>query len=194
MHNQNKIQEILSGHKQIPVVSFEADDDPIAFMEYLISKGVYCIEVTLRTSAAFQAIDSLKKRNFSDVIIGAGTVINSKQVEQLESLNVDFMVSPGITPKLEKKLGRSNIAYLPGVVTPSEIIKAKEMGLNTLKFFPAQSFGGLETLKSYQAVFPDIKFCPTGGISQENSGDYLALENVIAVGGSWFQKDFKKTK
>jgi len=181
----------MEGHTLVPVVTFGPNDDPKAFMDFLIAQDVRCIEVTLRTPEGIKAIQALKQNYGSDVLIGAGTVTQEAQVAQLVAIGADFMVSPGLTPELHQVMERSDLPYLPGVATPSEIMRAVEMGLDTLKFFPADLFGGMKALKAYGQVFGDVAFCPTGGITRETSADFLALNNVFAVGGSWFQKEYK---
>lgn len=192
--SQNRIAEVLKGHSYIPVVTFNEGDDPLNFVEFLIQQKVNCIEVTLRTPFAFEALEKIKKTYEDGFIIGAGTVVELEQVDKLNDLGIDFMVSPGLTESLIKKMSVSNIAFLPGISTPSEIIKARELGLTTLKFFPASIFGGIEALNTYAQVFPDINFCPTGGINKMSSDDYLKLPNVFAVGGSWFQKSYNTNR
>ena len=190
MRNQS-IYKILKNNPLVPVVTFNKEDDPEDFMDYLIKRNVFCIEITLRTEYGLKAIELLKKK-FSDTIqVGAGTVISSLQVNQLKSIGADFMVSPGLTVDLFECMINSKIPFLPGVATPSEIIKAQELGLEYLKFFPANLYGGIDALKMFGGLFPALKFCPTGGISEATSQEYLALNNVIAVGGSWFQKNYK---
>ena len=190
MRNQS-IYKILKNNPLVPVVTFNKEDDPEDFMDYLIKRNVFCIEITLRTEYGLKAIELLKKK-FSDTIqVGAGTVISSLQVNQLKSIGADFMVSPGLTVDLFECMIKSKIPFLPGVATPSEIIKAQELGLEYLKFFPANLYGGIDALKMFGGLFPALKFCPTGGISEATSQEYLALNNVIAVGGSWFQKNYK---
>ncbi len=190
MGNQS-IYKILKNNPLVPVVTFNKEDDPEDFMDYLIKRNVFCIEITLRTEYGLKAIELLKKK-FSDTIqVGAGTVISSLQVNQLKSIGADFMVSPGLTVDLFECMINSKIPFLPGVATPSEIIKAQELGLEYLKFFPANLYGGIDALKMFGGLFPALKFCPTGGISEATSQEYLALNNVIAVGGSWFQKNYK---
>lgn len=181
----------MNGHTLVPVVTFTEGDDPIAFMDFLIAQGVKCIEVTLRTPQGIHAIAQLKAHFGDEALIGAGTVTREEHVAQLVDLRADFMVSPGLTADLNKAMMQSGIAYLPGIATPSELMQAAEWGLDALKFFPANLFGGLKGLKAYGQVFPEIQFCPTGGITEETSADYLALDNVFAVGGSWFQKNFQ---
>jgi len=190
---KNKIRNILQLNPLIPVVTFQENDNPIEFMEYLLSQNVNCIEITLRTKSGFAAIESIK-REFSTVIVGAGTVINSEQIGKLSDHGVDFIVSPGSTEKLINDFIKCDIPFIIGVSTASEIMRAKELGLDTLKFFPAHLFGGIAAVKMYGQLFPEIAFCPTGGISSETSKDYLKLSNVLSVGGSWFQKDFKNKK
>lgn len=192
MGTQNNILLTLEGHTQVPVVTFTKGDDPRSFMRYLLNQSVYCIEVTLRTSEGMQAIEILKREFGNEILVGAGTVTNNKQVLALKKIGAHFMVSPGLTPSLKTAMEDSGIPYLPGVATPSEVIHAMEMGLNTLKFFPANLFGDLDALKAYGQVFPEVKFCPTGGITKETSPDYLSLANVFAVGGTWFQKNYKQ--
>jgi 2-dehydro-3-deoxyphosphogluconate aldolase/(4S)-4-hydroxy-2-oxoglutarate aldolase len=191
MEAQNNVRQTLQGHSLVPVVTFNEGDDANAFMRYLLDQEVRCIEITLRTSEGINAIASLKKEFGNEVLVGAGTVTNQQQVEALQKIDADFMVSPGLTPNLQKVMQESGIPYLPGVATPSEIVSAMEMGLDTLKFFPANLFGGLNALKAYGQVFPEVIFCPTGGATKQTSEDYLALSNVFAVGGTWFQKEYQ---
>lgn len=187
---QNGIRNVLQGHKTIPVVTFVEGDDPVQFMHYLLSINVSCIEVTLRTPQGIKAIESLRLTFGKEITIGAGTVIDVSQVEILQKMDVDFFVSPGSTQALINSMHLSGIAYLPGAVTPTEVMGMRALGLETLKFFPANLFGGLDALKNLGQLFPDVKFCPTGGVTTVNASSYLSLQNVIAVGGSWFQKDY----
>lgn len=187
---QNNIREVLKGHHKIPVVTFNAGDDPIEFVKFLRAQNIHCIEITLRTSFGLKAIELLKNENIPNFLIGAGTVSSFNQVNQLKKIGTDFIVSPGLSSKLQIFFEESGIPYLPGVATPTEIIHAIEMGLNTLKFFPANLFGGTNALKTYKNIFPEITFCPTGGINKNTSAEFLSLENVFAVGGSWFQSEF----
>ena len=191
---QGNIIEILSQNQLVPVVTFTSGDDPSAFMDYLISLGVHCIEVTLRTPEGIEAIKALKKSHADNAVIGAGTVINAEQVSMLKEAGADFLVSPGFTPSLIYKMSESEIPFIPGAATPSEVMHAKELGLKALKFFPAYLYGGIDALKNFGQLFPDLMFCPTGGITSETSSDYLALKNVVAVGGSWFQKEYQERR
>lgn len=189
--SNNSIHKILKNNPLVPVVTFNEGDDEIALMNFLIEQNVFCIEITLRTKYGVKAIEKLKKEYGDTISVGAGTVSNSGQIDQLMKVEADFMVSPGLTEQLFKNMTASKIPFLPGVATPSEIMKAQEFGLEYLKFFPAELYGGVNTMKMFGGLFPNLKFCPTGGINKNTSKNYLALNNVVAVGGSWFQKDFK---
>ncbi len=192
MNNQNNIRALLRGNTKIPVVSFNEQDNPVDFANYLLNQGINCIEVTLRSAAGLKAIEKLKCDPIAEkMLIGAGTVVSSRQIKKLKDLGTDFLVSPGITSNLKRTMEESGIPYLPGVCTPGEMMKAREMDLFSLKFFPAELFGGPKALKTYASVFPDLNFCPTGGITEESSKNYLDLPNVFAVGGSWFQNNYK---
>ncbi len=185
---QNNINNVLSKHVIVPVVTIQSLNEVDAIISSLITKNIHCIEVTLRTEVAFEAITKIKEK-YSDVIdVGVGTVVSVDQVEKAKSIGVDFMVSPGIHKELAEAFEKSNIPFIPGVATPSEIISALQMGWSTLKFFPANIFGGIPALKTYGQVFPTVQFCPTGGINESTYDDYLKLENVLCVGGSWMMK------
>lgn len=190
MSSQNGIREVMKGLRLVPVVTFNDMNTVDAFAEFLLSQEVKCIEITLRTEYGLQAIAHLKKSLGDEMLVGAGTVTTPEHIAKVEAAGGDFIVSPGLTPKLAEAFVACKTPYLPGVSTASEIMQAREFGLDTLKFFPAHLFGGINGLKTYGSVFPDIMFCPTGGITKESSSEFLALSNVFAVGGSWFQKDF----
>lgn len=185
---QNNIRGVLSQHKVIPVVTFheEMEIEPTLFK--LKSEGISCIEITLRTPFALEAVSYVKKNHSTWLTVGVGTLINKDQLMKVKEIGVDFIVCPGTNYALLPKLQASGIAYIPGVVTPTEIMNGIEHQLDTFKFFPANLFGGLETLKTYAQVFPEIKFCPTGGINETCYQDYLNLANIISVGGSWMLK------
>lgn len=183
---QNNIRSVLSKHPVIPVVTFHEVSQVTPQLERLCAAGVSCIEITLRTAVSFEAIAEAKKTFGERMDIGVGTLVSVAQIEKAASLGVDFMVSPGINPALAPALESSGIAFIPGVATPSEIITGLQLGWDTFKFFPAYLFGGLDALKTYGQVFPEVRFCPTGGIKKETHHEYLNLSNVISVGGSWF--------
>jgi 2-dehydro-3-deoxyphosphogluconate aldolase/(4S)-4-hydroxy-2-oxoglutarate aldolase len=181
---QNNIREVLAKHPVIPVVTLNNAGEVDDVAKKLISQNIFCAEVTLRTPFAMEGI-ALMKSKYPEISVGVGTVVNPQQVEELIVLKPDFLVSPGHSEALVSAMEASKISYLPGVATPSEIIQGMELGLRTFKLFPASLFGGLEALKAYGQVFQQCKFCPTGGLNAENHKTYLALDNVISVGGSW---------
>jgi 2-dehydro-3-deoxyphosphogluconate aldolase/(4S)-4-hydroxy-2-oxoglutarate aldolase len=182
---QNDIRTVLSKHPTIPVVTFNNTEEVIPKMDALIARGIFCIEITLRTPVAYDCIALAKKHYGDRCAIGMGTVVRADQIEKAIDLGVDFMVSPGLNASLAPLFEKSKIAFIPGVATPSEIIEGIQFGWDTFKFFPANLFGGLGALKAYSQVFPHIQFCPTGGITEETYPEYLALPNIISVGGSW---------
>jgi 2-dehydro-3-deoxyphosphogluconate aldolase/(4S)-4-hydroxy-2-oxoglutarate aldolase len=185
---QNNIEQILSAHSVIPVVTIHSLDEVDSIIAALIAKEIRVIEVTLRTAIAFDAIKKMKASYSNEICIGAGTVVNVDQMNEAKSAGVDFIVSPGLEENLIKELQKSGVPFIPGVATPSEIMQGMQLGCTVLKFFPANLFGGLEALKTYAQVFPSIQFCPTGGITEETHSSYLELPNVICVGGSWMMK------
>ncbi len=179
-----KIRELLNQSKIIPVL--ELDDVATApdLAKALCDGGATVLEITLRTPAAFDVMAAIKK-SVPNAIVGAGTVNTEAQIERCKSLNLDFMVSPGLHSPLLKAALASGIPYLPGVSTASEVLAASYAGLDTLKFFPAVAAGGITMLKALHGPYGDIKFCPTGGINSDNCEEFLNLKNVICVGGSW---------
>jgi len=185
---QNQIRKLLSDHSQIPVVNFTTLSNVDMVCDRLLGVGISCIEITLRSPIALESIELAKKNYGHKMAVGVGTVINSKPLEKLKRIGVDFLVSPGATNELIDAMERTGLPYLPGVMTPSEIICGLQKGLDTFKLFPANIAGGLKALKAYNAVFSQAKFCPTGGISKDNFQEYLDLPNVISVGGSWLAK------
>jgi 2-dehydro-3-deoxyphosphogluconate aldolase/(4S)-4-hydroxy-2-oxoglutarate aldolase len=185
---QNNIRALLEKHPVIPVVTFNTINEIKPVINRLLSNQIHCIEITLRTPIAYDAIEKVKQEYGQMIDIGMGTVTNQDHITKAIELGVDFMVSPGISASLFDAFKNSGIAFIPGVATPSDIILGLSQSWDTFKFFPAHLFGGYEALKTYGQVFPDLKFCPTGGISEDTYQQYLALENVISVGGSWMTK------
>jgi 2-dehydro-3-deoxyphosphogluconate aldolase/(4S)-4-hydroxy-2-oxoglutarate aldolase len=184
---QHGIEHVLAKHHVIPVVTVNSMEETDAIMNRLLEQNIHVAEITLRTDYALTAIAHVKK-NYPTIDVGVGTVISIGQVAPLVDLGVDFIVSPGATMDLIHHLQNGNIPFIPGAVTPSEIMEGLQMGLDTFKFFPANLFGGIDALKAYGQVFPAARFCPTGGINGTTYSDYLALSNVISVGGSWMLK------
>ncbi len=168
----------------IPVIAIDdaADASPLA--DALLAGGLQTAEVTFRTAAAEASIREMSKR--SNMLIGAGTVLNVDTVKRAVDAGAKFIVSPGFSSKVVTYCVSNDIPVLPGTVTPSEVQMAIEHGLTTVKFFPAESFGGVTTIKALHAPFSQIRFIPTGGITETNVLEYLSVKAVHAVGGSWF--------
>ena len=189
--SQNGIRKLLRDNPLVPVVKIQSLEEVEPLMTALQNNSINCIEITLRSDFALDAIKLAKKCSNDNFSVGVGTVVNTKQLAEVVDAQVDFIVLPGLQKDLVSALQDIDIPFLPGVVTPSEIMETLRLGWDTLKFFPANIAGGLGALKTYGQVFSQIKFCPTGGITKENYSEYLDLENVISVGGSWIQKDLK---
>ena len=187
-HNQYNAKEILETNKIIPVVTIDNSFEIDKIIDNLNEKQIYCIEVTLRTKYSWSAIEIIKSKYGEKFKIGIGTVIKGEQIEKSKDFGVDFIVTPGISPKLLNSLIEAKIPFIPGTSNVSDIIMALEHNCNYLKFFPAILSGGIKTLSNYSKLFPDVSFCPTGGINAVNFKEFLELKNVISVGGSWIAK------
>ena len=181
----NNIRKILAANRVVPVVVLEHEEDILPLCESLLGGGIKIIEITLRTANAIRAISSAVKR-FPELTVGAGSIIRVDQISQVVDAGAHFGVTPGTTTALIEAAGDSNLTILPGGSTVSEFMVLEELGFTVLKLFPAEPAGGLTFLKSLTGPLPNIVFCPTGGIKSENFLDYLALKNVLAIGGSWF--------
>lgn len=175
--------EKLSALKIIPVIAIKEADDAVALGKVLIENGMPSAEITFRTPAAAQAIAHLREA-YPDMVIAAGTVLTTEQVDQAIAAGVDFIVSPGLNPRIVQYCQARGVTMIPGVNSPSLVEQAMELGLRHLKFFPAEASGGLAMLKAMSAVYP-VRFMPTGGISPDNVQVYLSLESVFACGGTW---------
>ncbi|MEF2073129.1 2-dehydro-3-deoxy-phosphogluconate aldolase [Consotaella aegiceratis] len=175
---------ILTAQPVVPVVVVDTAREAVDLARALAKGGLTAIEITLRTPAALDAIRCVVEE-VPEAVCGAGTVLNPRQFDQAVAAGSKFIVSPGATMELLDAARASAVPLLPGAGTPSEVMAMIEEGYELLKFFPAEQSGGASYLKSLSAVFPQVKFCPTGGISMKNVGDYLALPNIICVGGSW---------
>ena len=175
--------ELLSKYKLIPVLIIHDETEFETVFSGMQVADLPIAEITLRTEFSYQAI-LLAKQKYPSFLIGAGTVINKEQAKKVIGLGVDFIVSPGFDKKVAKLCNAKKVLYIPGVITPTEIIKAMKYQLKILKFFPASAFGGVATLKAYQSPFHEIKFVPTGGINESNISEYLSQPNVLAVGSS----------
>ena len=169
----------------IPVVVIKELSETDKILTALKNNHIYCAEITFRTACAKEAITYAVK-NYPDMEIGAGTVINTKQCEDALLAGATFIVSPGLSPDVAKLCNERNIPYYPGCVTPTEIMAALELGITTVKFFPANVYGGLKALKALSAPFPQVKFIPTGGVDRSNIEEFLAFDKIAAIGGSFF--------
>ncbi len=172
----------------IPVVSLERVESAIPLAEALLSGGLPCAEITFRTAAAEAAIRAVSKA-FPEILLGAGTVLTEAQIERAVAAGAKFIVSPGFSASVVNFCQERHIPVFPGVCTPTDIQLALEAGLSMLKFFPADAFGGLKTLKALSAPFPSVEFIPTGGITAANLEEYLGFKKVLACGGSWMVKN-----
>ncbi|OOP83175.1 keto-deoxy-phosphogluconate aldolase [Helicobacter pylori] len=191
---QDKTIEVLQISPIVPVVVVENIKDAVPLAQSLIEGGIPIIEVTLRSSCALEAIELIAK-NVPKMRVGAGTILNLTQLEQAQNRGAEFLISPGLTIKLLKHAKKKGMPLIPGVSSSSEVMQALELGYNALKFFPAEYCGGVKLLNAFNGPFKGVKFCPTGGISTDNMRSYLALENVLCVGGSWLTpKDLIQNK
>ncbi|WP_104398526.1 bifunctional 4-hydroxy-2-oxoglutarate aldolase/2-dehydro-3-deoxy-phosphogluconate aldolase [Vibrio penaeicida] len=178
------ISEQLKALKVVPVIAIDKAEDIIELGKVLAENGLPVAEITFRSDAAVEAIRLLKKSQ-PDMLIGAGTVLNVEQVKAAKAAGASFIVSPGLNPNTVKACQEEGIEIVPGVNNPSAIEAALELGLKTLKFFPAEASGGINMVKSLLAPYTDIELMPTGGINTKNVNDYLAIPRVIACGGTW---------
>jgi 2-dehydro-3-deoxyphosphogluconate aldolase/(4S)-4-hydroxy-2-oxoglutarate aldolase len=177
------LNEKLQSLKVIPVIALNNAKDAIPLGRTLVENGMPCAEITLRTDCAIEAIKIMRKE-FPDMLIGSGTVLTNAQVDASIEAGVDFIVSPGFNPRTVQYCIDKNMPIVPGVNSPSHVEQAMEMGLRTLKFFPAEPSGGVNMLKALTAVYP-VKFMPTGGVNVKNIHDYLSIPSVLACGGTW---------
>jgi 2-dehydro-3-deoxyphosphogluconate aldolase/(4S)-4-hydroxy-2-oxoglutarate aldolase len=178
------IDDILRAGPVMPVVVIDDAAQAAPLARALVGGGVRAIEITLRTGAALEAIQAIS-RDVPEAIPGVGTALTAADVLAALDAGAKFIVSPGATPALCGAAIGSGLPFLPGVATASELMAGMASGLSTFKFFPAAQAGGVEGLKALGGPFPNVRFCPTGGVSPANAADYLALPNVLCVGGSW---------
>ncbi|MBO5779195.1 MAG: bifunctional 4-hydroxy-2-oxoglutarate aldolase/2-dehydro-3-deoxy-phosphogluconate aldolase [Clostridia bacterium] len=174
--------------KFIPVVVIKEMSEVDKIMTALKNSDINCAEITFRTACAAEAIAYAAKQ-YPDMEIGAGTVINAEQCEAALAAGASFIVSPGLSPAVASICRDKGIPYYPGCVTPTEIMAALEFGITTVKFFPANIYGGLKALKALSGPFPQVKFIPTGGVDRSNIDEFLAFDKVAAIGGSFFVKE-----
>ncbi len=174
-------------YRVVPVVVINTLEETVPTLKALCDGGLPIAEITFRTACAKEAI-ALGIQEFPDMLIGAGTVITAQQCNEAIDLGVKFIVGPGFQKDVSQVCKERGIPYFPGCVTPTEIIAALEDGWTTIKFFPANVYGGLKAMKSLAGPFPQIKFIPTGGVDATNLAEYLAWDKIEAVGGSWMMK------
>lgn len=172
----------------IPVVVIKNLDDTEKILTALKKDGINCAEITFRTACAKEAI-ALAVEKFPDMNVGAGTVINGRQCVEALNAGAKFIVSPGLSVEVAEICKANDVPYYPGCVTPTEIMQALDLGITTVKFFPANVYGGLKALKALSAPFPQVRFIPTGGVNRENLDEFLAFDKVAAVGGSFFVEE-----
>lgn len=177
-------KEILEISKIIPVITIYDLKTSVDLAKALLDGGIRILEITLRTNNAIEAI-KLIANEVPQVIVGAGTILNFKMLEEIKNAGAKFAISPGLNPIFAKEAQNIDIPLIPGVATASEIMLALEFNYRNLKFFPAEASGGIAMLKSLAAPFHEVKFCPTGGINLNNMKHYLNLNNVSCIGGSW---------
>ena len=174
--------------KCIPVVVIKELSETDNILTALKNNGINTAEITFRTACAAEAI-AYACKHYPEMSIGAGTVINGKQCEEALAAGAQFIVSPGLSVEVAHICNDRGIPYYPGCVTPTEIMAALDLGITTVKFFPANVYGGLKAMKALSAPFPQIKFIPTGGVDRSNIDEFLAWDKIAAIGGSFFVKE-----
>ena len=178
------VLELMRMGPVIPVIVIDRLAQAVPLARALVAGGVRVLEVTLRTPAGLEAIAAIA-RDVPEAIVGVGTITQPQDFAQSAKAGARFAVTPGLTPALIEAARHAAIPLLPGVMTPSDVIAAKAVGYRELKLFPAQQAGGIAMLKALGGPFPDVMFCPTGGVTAETASNFLALPNVACVGGSW---------
>lgn len=178
---------MVSDFRFIPVVVIKDIGETEKTLGALCAGGLPCAEITFRTECAASAI-KLGKELFPDMCIGAGTVINAEQCRKALKSGAEFIVSPGLSMSVAKVCAEAEIPYFPGCVTPTEIMQALDLGITTVKFFPAGIYGGIKALRALSAPFPQVRFIPTGGVDMSNIDEFLAFDRVRAIGGSFIMK------
>ena len=183
----DKMETLLDKFKVIPVVTLDNEVDARYKLSSLVEGGLLIAEITFRTDYALEGI-KYAISHYPQLLIGAGTVINAEQCKAAIECGCKFIVSPGLSKEVALLCKEKNIPYIPGCVTPTEIMDALSLGIDVIKFFPANMFGGLKAINTLGSVFPQVQFIPTGGIDETNLKDYLMNKHVKAVGGSWIMK------
>lgn len=178
------IQTVMKGTPILPILQADSVDEALNIARAVEASGLKNLEVVRRTDAAAACVTAIRDA-FPDMVVGMGTVLSPEHAQEAVAAGSQFLVTPTVSPRLLDGLMSCGVPFIPGTSNPADILMASEVGLKALKFFPAHLSGGAPMLKALGSIFPDITFCPTGGVSDSNLGDYLALKNVFAVGGSW---------
>lgn len=181
---QETLATLFSRARVIPVLTIERREDAVPLAKALVAGGVRTLEVTLRTPVAIEAAKAIMAE-VPDAIVGIGTILSPDDLARAEALGASFGISPGATPELLQAASAGSLPFAPGIATASELMQALAHGFDLVKFFPAESSGGIKALRGLAGPFPNARFCPTGGIGEGNAATWLAEPNVLAVGGSW---------
>jgi 2-dehydro-3-deoxyphosphogluconate aldolase/(4S)-4-hydroxy-2-oxoglutarate aldolase len=180
----NRFSELMSGQTLLPIIQANSPEQGVNIAKAMANAGLGLVEVVLRTEASLEALKAIKKE-VPNLKVGAGTVLNAKTLNQALDAGSDFIVTPAVSETLLTELTQANVPAIPGVSNTGDILMAYEHGFTEQKLFPASLCGGAKYLSALSSVFQAISFCPTGGVTQDNKNDYLSLNNVFAVGGTW---------
>ncbi|WP_292971083.1 bifunctional 4-hydroxy-2-oxoglutarate aldolase/2-dehydro-3-deoxy-phosphogluconate aldolase [Pantoea sp. UBA4549] len=181
-------EQVLSTGPVVPVIVVNQPEHAVPMAKALVAGGIRVLEVTLRTPVAMDALRAIICE-VPEAIVGAGTVINTQQLKEVTDAGAQFVISPGLTESLLRAATEGPVPLIPGISTVSELMMGMDHGLREFKFFPAEANGGVRALSALAGPFPQVRFCPTGGISPANYRDYLALKSVLCIGGSWLVPD-----
>jgi 2-dehydro-3-deoxyphosphogluconate aldolase/(4S)-4-hydroxy-2-oxoglutarate aldolase len=181
---QQSLAALFKAAQVIPVLTIERFEDAVPLARALVAGGVRVLEVTLRTPVALEAAKAILSE-VPEAVVGIGTILNAGDLARAEAIGARFGISPGLTPELLSAAAASELPFAPGIATASELMQALAHDFNLVKFFPAEQSGGIGALRALAGPFPDVRFCPTGGIGHANAKTWLSEPNVVAVGGSW---------
>ena len=181
---QEELAALFAQATIIPVLTIERLEDAVPLAKALVAGGVRTLEITLRTPVAIESAKAIMA-HVPEAVVGIGTILNADDLARAEGIGARFGISPGATPDLLKAAAASALPFAPGIATASELMLGLSHGFNLVKFFPAEQSGGIKALRALAGPFPDVRFCPTGGIGEANAASWLAEPNVVAVGGSW---------